>query len=186
MKRDKVAAEAGEGEGQVTRVSFPQSEILALCAEYGPELHIDPSQPQLQGKYVMAAVAANESSLGADCMSTPQAAWDTGGEYASNPIQAGLLLHYGSLAACSYSAWQLMLYNCLGHTPQELNANADLGAKCWVAFFNSYITRKGAITLQQIGQVQNGGHVFGEEVPEGVQLYTERLEKNYQLVQTLF
>jgi hypothetical protein len=170
----------------VALVSFPQTEVLALCVEYGPELKLDPSQPQLKGKYVMAAVAANESSLGADCLSAPQPAWNVGGEYSGVAEQAALLSKYGSLAACSFTPWQLMLYNCLGYSPTQLNSDAGLGAQCWVSFFNNYIIRKGAITLQQIGQVQNGGHVFGEDVPVQVQEYTERLAKNYQAVSSLF
>jgi hypothetical protein len=133
----------------------------------------------------MAAVAANESGLGENCLSLPQPTWNVGGVYASNPYQVTLLQQYGSLAACSFSPWQLMLYNCLGFSPEELNTDADVGARCFLAYFNGYVQLKGAITLQQIGQVYNFGHVT-EDPPVGVQQYVERLEENYKLVSGLF
>lgn len=167
------------------RVSFPRSEILALCAEYGPGMKIDPSQPQLLGKYVMAAVAANESALGANCTPRHEPGWDVGGAYSRDPEQVALLEEFGSAAACSYGAWQVMFYNCSGYTPKELTEDAEAGAKCFLAYFNNYVNRKGAITLEQIGQVYNGGHVTESPIPE-VQQYTTKLAQSYDWVTTLF
>ena len=169
------------------RVSFPQSEVLGLCSEYGSWLKIDPSQvAELQGKYVMAAIAMNESSLGANCTPRHEPAWDTGGIYAGNPQQQDLLREFGSAAAMSYGPWQLMFYNCPGYSPDQLLKDPDACARCFLAYFNGYVQRKGAVTLLQIGQVYNGGHVFGEEVPQDVKEYTDRLATNYAHVVTLF
>jgi hypothetical protein len=176
-KRDKAVA--------TSSVSFPQSEVLALCAEYGPDLHVDVSQPQLTGRYIMAAFAMNESSLGADCTPRHEPSWDVGGIYATNLHQAELLREYGSAAACSYGIWQLMLYNCLDYSPAQLNSDADAGAQCFLAYFNGYMQKKGGVTLEQLGQIYNFGHVT-EDPPEPVQQYTQKLQAYYQTVQALF
>src|SRR5277367_3311436 len=167
------------------RVSFPRSEVLALCAEYGPQMKIDSSQPQLEGKYVMAAIAVNESSLGENCTPRHEPEWDVGGVYAGNPEQQDLLREYGSSAAMSFGPWQLMFYNCPGYTPDQLLKDPDAGARCFLAYFNGYVQRKGAITLEQIGQVYNGGHV-SESPTEGVKEYTTKLAQSYTWVATLF
>jgi hypothetical protein len=167
-------------------VSFPQSEVLALCAEYGPQLRVDlVIDPPLVGKYVMGAIAWNESALGADCTPRHEPAWDLGGVYAGEPEQAALLKEYGRAAASSYGPWQLMFYNCPGFTPDELTSDADACARCFLAYFNGYIQRKGAITLEQIGQAYNLGHVT-EDPPESVQQYTKNLALHYTAVAKLF
>lgn len=169
-------------------VSFPQSEILALCSEYGSQMTIDLHvDPPVVGRYCMAAIAWNESSLGMNCTPRHEPAWDFGGIYAENPQQMNLLHLYGSAAAYSYGPWQLMFYNCAGmqFTPDELTKDPDACARCFLSYFNGYVQRKGAITLEQIGQVYNGGHV-SESPSANVAAYTKNLALHYAEVAKLF
>lgn len=175
----------------VATVSFPRSVVLALCAQYGPEMRgMQPSgtvPAGLIGKYVMAAVATNESSLGADCTPRYEPAWDVDGIYARTSLeQQALLQEFGKDAAYSYGVWQLMYYNCPGYTPSQLVTDAEAGAKCFLNYFNTYVQRKGAVTLEQIGEVYNSGHVWEVTPPPDIQQYVEKLQVNYQMVQTLF
>jgi hypothetical protein len=157
-------------------LSYPRAEILALCEKYGPVLHVPAG---LNGERVMAAIASNESSLGANCEPRYEPAYDRGGVYDEGD-QAPLIDIYGRAAACSYGPWQVLLLNAAPMTPFEVNADAEAGAKAFVQFFNSYVmARKKAKTLAQIGQVYNSGHIAATPSP-GVARYIVELEKAYK------
>jgi hypothetical protein len=157
-------------------LSFPKAQVLSACQQYGKMLNVPDG---LDGSRVMAAIASNESSLGANCGPRHEPAYDVGGIYANGGNMPALLEEYGSDAACSYGPWQLMLDNCPGYTPTELKTSLEACALAFVAYFNSYVIRaKGAKTLSQIGQVFNGGHIMAN-IPEGVANYIRDLNAAY-------
>ena len=156
-------------------VTWPRVAVLLACQEYAPLIipiaGIDPA-------WLLVAIAKNESSLGDDCGPRHESAWDVGGTYAADPVQAGLLRLYGSAAACSYGPWQIMLYNAPGYTPDELNAQLPMVARATIAFLNKQIARWSLASIEAIGQVWNGGHP-GVSSP-GVAAYCKELQKNYE------
>lgn len=157
-------------------ISFDRSRILALCLKYGPLLDVP---AEIDGARLMGAIAANESSLGANCGPRHEPAYDLGGKYApSGSIQAGLLGHYGRAAACSYGPWQLMFINAPGYTPDELESDPESCARAFLEYFNSFVVPRGGKSLEQIGQIYNGGHVTAEPSP-GVKAYCLELQHNY-------
>lgn len=157
-------------------ITFPKEEVISLCLKYGPLLRVPDA---LKGSQLMAAIASNESSLGANCGPRHEPAYDVGGAYAGNPTQAALLREYGSAAACSYGPWQVMFINCPGYSPQELETCVDDCARAFVAYFNSYVIKtRNAQTLDEIGQVYNAGHI-SENPALGVVRYVSDLTRAY-------
>ena len=157
--------------------SFPKADVLAACAKFGPQLQVD---SQLDGVKVMAAIAGNESSYGYNCGPRHEPAYDVGGTYANGALQKGLLQEFGSAAACSYGPWQMMFDNFVGFTPAQLLTDLDACAMSFVRFFNSYVIRtRRAVTLDEIAQVWNSGHISATPSP-AVQRYMQQLQKNYE------
>jgi hypothetical protein len=155
--------------------SFPQDEVLAACATYGPKLNVPDG---LDAVKVMIAVASNESSLGANCGPRHEPAYDVGGSLAGG-AQAGLLAEYGRAAACSYGPWQMMFANFQSRDVSGLSTDLDLLSQEFVRFFNAYvIAGRKATTLEQIGQVWNGGHVMTNP-GSGVVAYCRELQAAY-------
>jgi hypothetical protein len=147
--------------------------------KYGPLLRLPAS---IDGTQLMAAVAQNESTMGADRGPRHEAVYDEGGMYASNTTQASLLKRYGRAAACSYGPWQVMFVNCPGYTPTELETNADSRARAFVAHFNSYVHGKNPASIEQIGQIYNGGHITSTP-SAGVQRYCRDLQHSYDTLE---
>lgn len=136
--------------------SFPKADVLAACAEYGPQLKVPAGLDPVK---VMIAIASNESSLGADCGPRYEPAYDTGGVYSGGDM-VGLLALYGRAAACSYGPWQMMYVNFTAYTPDELLTDLQACAVEYVRFLNSYVIgTKRATTLAEIGEVWNLGHI---------------------------
>jgi len=134
----------------------------------------------LDGRKVMAALASNESSTGANCGPRHEPAYDKGGSLATGAQQAAALAAYGSDAACSYGPWQMMFVNFpRGTTPDELTSEIDVCAQGFVQFFNAYVmgARK-AETLKDIGQIWNFGHKT-DTPPVGVVRYCNDLQAAY-------
>jgi hypothetical protein len=70
-----------------------------------------------------------------------------------------LLALYGSpAAASSYGPWQVMLCNCNGLSPLEMQ-DLDLAAQASVAYLNSELRRFQPRTLAEIGECWNAGHI---------------------------
>lgn len=160
--------------------SFLKSNVLEACKTYGPQLHVAEG---LDGVKVMAAIASNESSYGANCGPRHEPAYDRGGSLSTGKLQASLLDEFGSAAASSYGPWQMMFINFTGYTPSQLLTDLDACASEFVRFFNSYVieTRK-AESLDDIGQVWNDGHVSLVPSP-GVLVYCKNLQTAYDLAE---
>ena len=132
--------------------SFPSDQVLAACAQYGPQLQVPDGLDPVK---VMTAIAGNESTVGANCGPRHEPAFDVGGLFATGQ-QAALLATYGSAAACSYGPLQMLFPN-----------------------FNHYvITVRQAANLEQIGMCWNAGHVMTNPGP-GVVAYCQQLQSNY-------
>jgi hypothetical protein len=159
--------------------SFSKEDVLAACRTYGPLLHLPAA---LIGARLMAALASNESSLGADCGPRHEPAYDAGGRYAANVRQARLLLQFGSAAACSYGPWQMMLMNFVDRPPGQLLTDLDICAQDFVAFFNGYVIgARHAATLNDVGQVWNSGHI-STRPSDAVAAYCAKLATNYAIL----
>jgi hypothetical protein len=159
-------------------VTWPRSAVLMSCKNYAPLL---PPIDGLDPARLLAALAMNESSLGDDCGPRYEAAWDIGGEYASNPVQAKNLELFPYAAACSYGPWQLMFYNAPGYTPTELNGDLSLVTRATIGYLVRQIQRWKITTVQGIGELWNhGSPVIPPATPSvGVQMYCRDLAGNY-------
>ncbi len=157
-------------------VSFEKRDVIAACGQYGTGLEVATG---LSGAAVMQAIAANESSVGANCGPRQEPAYSQGGALATaGSIQAELLEYYGAPAASSHGPWQMMFINFLPAVRARIaagTATLDDYAQEFVRWFNAYVIgiRK-AQTLDQIGEVWNLGHVGPDPA------YTEKLEAAYQ------
>jgi hypothetical protein len=130
----------------------------------------------------MAAIASNESSLGADCGPRHEPAYEAGGAVWARKAMAPLLSLYPpvgeppqSPAACSYGPWQMMFLNCPGASPEILLSDLEACAGFFVKQFNSYVEgAQHAVTLEEIGEVWNMGHIAPDPA------YTTKLAAAYQ------
>lgn len=156
----------------------PSSTVLALCRKYGPQLI---TVAGLDSARVMAAIAANESSIGANCKPRYEASYDIGGtNYRAEQI--GLVKRFQHAACCSYGPWQMLPCNAQQFTPSQLYADPELCAQAFVAFFNRYIVRtRQARTLEQIAQVYNSGSIHLNP-PAGVLRYMDEARANYDKI----
>jgi hypothetical protein len=155
--------------------SFPSDQVLAACAQYGPQLQVPDGLDPVK---VMTAIAGNESTVGANCGPRHEPAFDVGGLFATGQ-QAALLATYGSAAACSYGPWQMLFPNFNDHTVDDLLTTLDVLAQEFVRYFNHYvITVRQAANLEQIGMCWNAGHVMTNPGP-GVVAYCQQLQSNY-------
>lgn len=157
--------------------SFPRNDVLAACDKYGVMLKVD----HLDGPALMKAISSNESSVGANCGPRHEPAYDTGGSvYRSNAQQRQLVADFGPSAASSFGPWQMMFINFTRATPDQLLTDLDACAENFVRFFNSYVigVRK-AVTISEIGQVWNAGHI-SPNPSWAVQTYCEHLATAYQ------
>lgn len=141
-------------------VIFEKQEVLDCCALFGPQLH---APSGLDGRRIMAALASNESSTGANCAPHYEAAYDFGGDCSHAPEQAALLAKYGRSAACSFGPWQMLLGNFSVSAQDKVvdgTADMDLFAVEFVHHFNSYVIgTKHAKTLTDVGQIWNHGSI---------------------------
>lgn len=160
-------------------ISWPRSAVLTSCKSYAPLLPpidgIDPAR-------MLAAMAMNESSLGANCGPHYDPIWDVDGLYGKDPEQAKLLAEYPHLAACSYGPWQIEYYNAAGWgTPTELNTDLSLVTRASIAYLGREIQRWKIANLLVIGQVWNhGSPIIPPKVPSaGVEKYCKDLAGNY-------
>lgn len=153
--------------------------VLSLCKKYGPLLAL-PASSILDGVALMCAFAENESSFGANATPRHEIAYDVGGRYSNNPMQASLLEAYGSKAAYSYGVWQTLPCNALGVSPAVLDGNEDAQALAFVRDFNQRVLPR-AQTLGEMGQVYNAGHVAKppQKPLPGVVRYCVDLQRNY-------
>jgi hypothetical protein len=66
-----------------------------------------------------------------------------------------------------------------GTTPGELYTRLDLLGSAFVSFFNSYVVgTRHAVTIADVGQVWNAGHVSLSPAPS-VQVYVQHLQEAY-------
>lgn len=159
--------------------SFQREDVLDSCALFGSMLNLPTG---IDRRKIMAAIASNESSTGANCGPRREPAYDVGGSLSTRPQQAAALKKYGSVAPCSYGPWQMMFVN---FSPEAQNkiATGTVGiddyALEFVKFFNAYVigARK-AKTLQDIGQVWNLGHI-SQNPPASVVDYCKKLHSAY-------
>lgn len=157
--------------------SFSKADVLAVCQKFGPILKVPAG---LDGGRVMAALASNESSTGANCGPRHEPAYDVnGGVWHDSATQKALVAEYGSLGASSFGPWQTMLINCPGRSPADLVANLEDCAQCLVAHFNDYVHHWSPASLQDIGQIWNLGHKTTTP-PVGVVRYCADLQKAYE------
>jgi len=160
-------------------VTFPKQEVLDCCAQYGPMLKLPAG---LDGRKVMASIASNESSTGANCGPRHEPAYDVGGALSKGSQQANALEEFGSAAACSYGMFQMMFLN-FSELAQEKIASGvgdvDLYSIEFVRFFNAYVIgARHAQTLTDIGQIWNCGHKT-DSPSAGVALYCQHLQAAY-------
>lgn len=160
-------------------VAWPRSDVLMQCRALAQLAPVG----VLNSVWVLAALAENESTLGANCGPRHEPAWDVGGEYASEPIQAQLLEKYPYDAACSYGPLQIMFYNCSGYTPTELNTDLPLVMAASIGYLSRQVKRWNITSLQGVGEMWNWGHPDRplEKIPLGVQNYCKKLAGNYLL-----
>jgi hypothetical protein len=165
--------------------SFPHGDVLAVCAQYGPQLHV---QAGLDPVRVMAAIASNESSMGVNCGPRHEPAYEANGAAWARAAMAPLLAKYPpvgsppqSPAACSYGPWQMMFVNFQNCTPDQLLSDIDACALNFVRFFNGYvIATKKASNLAEIGEVWNTGRITSDPA------YVAKLQAAYDAAASLF
>ena len=162
-------------------MNYTRAQVLQACVDYGPLVTpivgIDSAQ-------LLAALAENESSMGANCGPRLEPAWDFGGVYAKDQQQQTLLEEYGQAAACSYGPLQVMFYNASGYTPTELNTDLTLAIRASIAYMNTLIREWHPQTVADVGEMWNSGSLVnsakGEVPAPGVVLYCQELVENYQ------
>lgn len=160
--------------------SFPKQDVLAACSQYGPGLIVPAG---LDGIKIMAAIASNESSVGANCGPRHEPAYEAGGAGWAQPAMAPLLAQYPpvgnppqSPAAMSYGPWQMMFVNFQFqrvYTPAQLQSDLGICAREFVRFFNGYVAGKHPQGLDEIGAIWNMGHIAPDPA------YTDRLQQAY-------
>ena len=166
-------------------VSWPRSEVLHACQSYGPL--VTPIEG-IDSVLLLAAIAANESTVGVDCGPRFEPGWYWGGPYANNHQQAALLAQYGKAAASSYGPLQIMFYNAPGCTPEELNTNLSLVVRVSIEYLNKQIGEFSPKTVMDVGECWNGGHIVRPPAQPSakVQQYCKDLEANYIAAATWF
>lgn len=157
------------------KVTWPRTDVLTSCQSYGQL--VDPL-PGIDGARLLAAMAMNESALGDNCGPRHEPAYDVGGLYASDPAQKVLLSQYPYWGASSFGPLQVMLVNLPGATPQELNGDLSLVFRLSVGFLNQQIRRFSPASLQDIGEIWNGGHKGAWNAD--IEQYCKSLESNYE------
>ena len=164
-------------------VIWPREAVLMQCKNYAP---LVPLMEGIEPARLLAALAMNESSLGANSGPRHEPAWDVGGKYASDPEQAKLLSLYPYFAACSFGPWQIMFYNCSGYTPTELNTDLSLVTRATISYLSRQIQRWKPSTIQAIGEIWNHGSPVRPPAvaSPGVQLYCKDLAGNYIAAET--
>lgn len=173
--------------------SFKTEDVIAACRLRGPQLRL-PKDSGLDGARVMQAMAAVESSTGADCGPKHEPAYEAGGAVWARNTMAPLLKQYPprgnppqSPAAMSYGPWQMMFINFQRHvTPYMLLTDLDLCATEFARHFNSFVLAKlatGAANptpetlLAEIGEIWNLGHIAPDTA------YTDKLKAAYDAAQ---
>lgn len=145
--------------------------ILRACRTYAPLVN---QVGTLDSANLLAAMAMKESSIGDNLIPRYEPRYDVGGIYSENPQQARLLRMYGRAAACSYGPLQAMLVNLPGFAPPDLIKFPLTALRGSLQFLNQQIAKFNPKTVQDIGQIWNGGHI-GASVPQ----YVESLEDYY-------
>jgi hypothetical protein len=166
-------------------ISWPRDAVLAACRNYAP---LVTPIAGIDTTLLLAAMAANESTVGVDCGPRYEQNWDWGGTYSKNPKQQSLLNLYGRAAAMSYGPLQIMFYNAPGCTPEELNTNLSMVMRASIEYLNNQIREFDPKTVTDVGQMWNGGHVVRPPaVPSlRVQNYCKELNENYTAATTWF
>ena len=152
-------------------MTYTRQQIAAVCQKLAPSL--GPMPPGIDGAQLTWAISGNESSFGAQCQPRHEAAYDVGGVYANHLPMPTLLHLYGSAAAMSYSAWQVMLCDApAGYSPTTF-LDINMSARACVYVLNGILRRFRPTTLAQIGECYNAGR----ETPDAA--YTDKLAVSY-------
>lgn len=161
-------------------MTFSREEVARACRAWGKMLWI-PQGAAIDGPQLLWALSGNESSFGANATPRHEPAYDFGGRFSENPLQAKLLGLYGSAGACSYGPWQEMLVNCGdGTTPDDMT-NLNRCAMETVTFINRRILKlEQAKTIAEIAEAYNSGKWQWHEVPPGVETYAADCVKYYE------
>jgi hypothetical protein len=130
----------------------------------------------LDPRKLVKAISMMESSGGKNCHPRHEKAYCTG-LYSANPAVVRLTAMYGHSAHCSYGPWQILLINCpVGMAPTQLR-EAEECARATADFLVRLNLRTRPQTVEQWGQLWNGGHI-GASNP-GVDAYVALLRKYY-------
>jgi hypothetical protein len=139
------------------RANFTPAQIAAASRLFGKG--VGPLPCGVDGTLLLWAIAGVESSFGVDCQPRHEPAYDTGGLYAKNAPMPGLLMNFGSAAACSYGPWQLMLCDApLGFAPAQFDV-LDNCARATLGDLNRKLRMFRPQTVAQIGDCWNAGHI---------------------------
>lgn len=156
-------------------ISFPKSDVLAACRTFGILLTVPDG---IDPVACMQAIAANESSLGANCGPRQEPAYSQGGALAHGEQQI-LLMQFGVTAASSHGPWQMMFGNFSPESQEAIakndgSADVRMYAQEFVRFFSRYVmgVRK-AESLADIGEIWNLGHIGNDPA------YVAKLGTNY-------
>lgn len=158
--------------------NFSRDQVIATCQQYGPQVH---APAGLNPVVLMAAIARNESSFGANCGPRHEPSFDVGGEvYVRSPQIQAMVQKFGAAAACSYGPWQMLFPN---FQPQlsvsDALGNLEALAQQFVTYFNRYVIGAAkASTLSEVGMVYNAGHIMQTPGP-GVRAYCAELQAGY-------
>jgi hypothetical protein len=163
-------------------MNFTRNELAKACREWGGYLWLP---PEINGRWLLWAMAGCESSFGADCGPRHEPAYDVGGKYADNPAMAALLEKYGRAAACSYGPWQILLVNCGTKTAPQDMTNLDQCAVETVSFINRRIlAEQKPSTVEEIAEAWNSGKWRWQTVPPGVERYAAECRRHYDAAAT--
>lgn len=130
---------------------------------------------------LLLALADVESSGGTNNVPKHEPAYDYGGFYWKRaPHVRVAVKRYGSLAACSYSSWQIMfiLAQEVGYAGDPVDLRDDAVAIPWVVeALNSRIFARGALNLRDVADGWNSGSFTDANVvPE----YVEKFRLAYE------
>jgi hypothetical protein len=123
------------------------------------EQYFQAFQPaNVDARKLVKAIAMMESSGGKNCQRRHEKAYCTG-VYSTAAAVVRLTSLYGHSAHCSYGPWQILLVNCpAGMAPTQLR-DADECARATADYLTRLNVRPRPQTVEQWGQVWNGGHV---------------------------